>query len=213
MRDGGANGESGVPAAHFQHISASGSVRALRQAKAEGLRVTAEASPAHLLLTDERLAELDQNMKINPPIRAKEDRESLVAALVDGTIDCIGTDHAPHAAQEKEVPIEDALFGSTGLETAFAALHTGLVVTGAMTLARLVEAMSSAPCGVLGIEAPRLAAGASADFCVVDLQEPWTVTAAELAGKSHNCVFMGEKLTGRVCMTVVDGARRYARAR
>jgi dihydroorotase len=202
-----------VPLVHFQHLSAAESVRLVRQAKAEGLPITAEVTPAHLLLTDERLCGFDQNLKVNPPVRSGEDREALVAAIADGTIDCVGTDHAPHAPQEKEVPIEDALFGSTGLETAFAALHTGLVLTGAVTLGRLVEAMSGAPCRVLGLEEPRLAVGAPADFCVVDLQETWTVAPAELRGKSRNCAFLGETFTGRVRLTVVDGARRYARAR
>ncbi len=204
---------AGEPLVHFQHLSAAGSARLMLQAKQEGLAVTAEVTPLHLLLTDERLEAFDQNLKINPPVRSAEDREALVEALADGTIDCIGTDHAPHAPQEKEVPMEDALFGSIGLETAFAALHTGLVLTGSVQLGRLIEAMSGAPCRVFGVQEPRLAVGAAADFCVVDLKESWTVTPADLVGKSRNCAFLGEKVTGRVRMTVVDGARRYARAR
>ena len=202
-----------VPLVHFQHLSASGSVRLLRRAKEEGLPVTAEATPHHLLLTDERLTSFDQNLKVNPPIRSAADRSELVDALADGTIDCIGTDHAPHAPQEKEVPIEDALSGTTGLETAFAALHTGLVLTGLLPLARLVEAMSGAPCRVLGLPEPRLVVGAAAHFCVADLSETWQVTPASLRGKSRNCAFLGETFTGRVRLTVVDGARRFARAR
>jgi len=208
--DGGKGGASMV---HLQHLSAKGSVRLLRQAKKDGLSVTGEATPVHLLLTDERMMDLDPNLKVNPPIRSQEDREALVAALADGTIDCIGTDHAPHAPHEKEVPIEDAVFGSTGLETAFAALHTGLVLAGDVSLDRLVEAMSSAPCRILGVEAPKLAVGSPADLCVVDLMESWTVEASTLQGKSRNCAFLGEELTGRVQMTVVDGARRYALTR
>jgi dihydroorotase len=202
-----------VPLVHFQHLSAADSVRLVRRAKEEGLPITAEVTANHLLLTDERLTSFDQNLKVNPPIRSAADREALVAALADGTIDCVGTDHAPHAPQEKEVPIEDALCGSTGLETAFAALHTGLVLTGALPLGRLVEAMSGGPCRVLGLAEPRLAVGAPADFCVVDLGETWEVTPASLRGKSRNCAFLGETLTGRVRLTVVDGARRFARAR
>ncbi len=201
-----------VPLVHFQHLSTADSVRLMRRAKEEGLPIAAEATPHHLLLTDERLTGFDQNLKVNPPIRSVEDRAALVAALADGTIDCIGTDHAPHAPQEKEVPIEDALFGSIGLETAFAALHTGLVLTGAVPLGRLIEALSGAPCRVLGLEEPRLAVGAPADFCVADLSETWEVTPATLRGKSRNCAFLGETLTGRVRLTVVDGARRFARA-
>lgn len=204
---------AGVPLVHFQHLSSAESVRLMRRAKEDGLPVTAEATPNHLLLTDEKLITFDQNLKVNPPIRSADDRAALVAALADGTIDCVGTDHAPHAPQEKEVPIEDALSGSTGLETAFAALHTGLVLTGELPLARLVEAMSGGPCRVLGLPEPRLEVGAPANFCVVDLAETWEVTAATLRGKSRNCAFLGERLTGRVRLTVVDGARRYARAR
>lgn len=204
--------ERAVPLVHFQHLSAADSVRLVRGAKEEKLPITAEATPLHLLLTDERLGSFDQNLKVNPPLRSADDRDALVAALADGTIDCIGSDHAPHAPQEKEVPIEDASSGSTGLETAFAALHTGLVLTGKLSLARLVEAMSGAPCRVLGVPEPRLAVGAPADFCVADLGETWEVTPAALRGKSRNCAFLGEQFTGRVRLTVVDGARRFARA-
>ncbi len=209
--DGSARAASSVPLVHFQHLSAADSVMLMRRAKAEGLPVTAEVTPVHLLLTDERLTTFDQNLRVNPPIRSEEDREALVAALADGTIDCVGTDHAPHAPQEKEVPIEDACSGSIGLETAFAALYTGLVSTGKLPLARLVEAMSAGPCGVLGISEPRLAVGSPADFFVADLSETWVVTPATLRGKSRNCAFLGETFTGRVRLTVVDGARRFVR--
>jgi dihydroorotase len=203
----------GVPLVYFQHLSAAESVNLVLRAKSEGLPIAAEVTPHHLLLTDERLIGFDQNLKVNPPIRSEADREALIAALADGTIDCVGTDHAPHAPQEKEVPIEEALSGTTGLETAFAALHTGLVRTGKVPLARLVEAMSGAPCRVLGIAEPRLQVGAPADFFVADLEETWEVTPATLRGKSRNCALLGETLTGRVRLTVVDGARRFARAR
>lgn len=212
MRSAGDSGACAGPIVHFQHLSSADSVRLIAAAKKDGLPVTAEATASHLCFTDERLASFDQNLRINPPIRSAADREALIAALADGTIDCIGTDHAPHARQEKEVPMEEALSGSTGLETAFAALHTGLVLTGRLPLARLVDAMSAAPCRVLGLQAPRLTAGAPADLCVVDLKEEWTVTPATLRGKSRNCTFLGETLTGRVRMTVVDGARRFERA-
>lgn len=210
---GGHITEAGVPLVYFQHLSAASSVDLVRRAKVEGLPIAAEATPHHLLLTDERLTTFDQNLKVNPPLRSETDREALVAALADGTIDCVGTDHAPHAPHEKEVPLEEALFGTTGLETAFAALYTGLVVTGKVSLARLVEAMSTAPCRVFGIPAPCLEVGAPADFFVADLEETWEVTPAALRGKSKNSAFLGETLIGRVRLTVVDGARRFARAR
>jgi dihydroorotase len=212
--DEGAFGASRpTPLVHFQHLSTAESVRLVRRAKEEGLPVSAEVTPLHLLLTDERLGSFDQNLKVNPPLRSAEDRDALIAALAEGTIDCISTDHAPHAPQEKEVPIEDANWGSTGLETAFAALYTGLVLPGELSMARLVEAMSGAACRVFGLVEPRLVAGAAADFCVADLSETWEVTPATLRGKSRNCAFLGETLTGRVRLTVMDGARRFARAR
>ena len=204
---------SGVPLVHFQHLSSLDSVRLLRRAKDEGLPVTAEVTPLHLLRTDEHLRSYDSNLKVNPPLRSEEDREALISALAAGLIDCVGSDHAPHAPQEKEVPLEDALSGTTALETAFASLHTGLVLSGRVSLDRLVQAMSAAPCRVLGLRAPALRAGAPADFFVFDREEVWEVTPASLRGKSRNCAFLGETFTGRVRMTVVDGARRFARAR
>ena len=202
-----------TPLVHFQHLSAADSVRLVRGAKEQGLPVTAEATPHNLLLTDELLTSFDQNLRVNPPLRSAADRDALVAALADGTIDCVGTDLAPHAPHEKEVPIEEAASGTVGLETAFAALHTGLVLTGKLSLARLVEVMSSGPCRVLGLSEPRLEAGAPADFCVADLDEKWVVTVANLRGKSRNSAFLGQEFTGRVRLTVVDGTRRFSRER
>lgn len=196
---------------HFQHLSAADSVRLVGRAKTEGLPVTAEVSPHHLLLTDERVRSFDQNLKMNPPLRSSADRDALVAGLADGVIDCVATDHAPHAPHEKEVPFEDAPFGTVGLETAFAALYGGLVAPGRVGLGRLIDALSAAPCRCLGIEAPRLAVGAPARFCVVDLDEEWVVGPGDLAGKSRNSAFLGERVQGRVVMTVVDGSRRFVR--
>jgi dihydroorotase len=208
-------GGIGTPATpvHFQHLSAADSVRLVGQAKSEGLPVTAEVSPHHLLLTDERVQSFDQNLKINPPLRSATDRDALVAGLAGGIIDCVATDHAPHAPHEKEVPFEDAPFGTVGLETAFAALYGGLVADGRLSLARLIDALSAAPCRCLGIEAPHLEAGAPARFCVVDLDEEWVVGPGDLAGKSRNSAFLGERVQGRVLLTVVEGARRFVRER
>ncbi len=211
---GAGSSQSGpVPFVHFQHLSVARSVQLLRQAKEEGLAVTGEVTPHHLLLTDEALCSFDPSLKVNPPLGSEGDREALLGGLADGTIDCIGSDHAPHAPHEKEVPIEEAAWGSTGLETAFAALFSRLVLPGRLSLGRLVEAMSSGPCGVFGLPAPRLAVGAPADFFVFDPEEEWQVTETSLRGKSRNCAFLGAELTGRVRMTVVAGSRRFVRAR
>lgn len=201
------------PRLHFQHLSTKAAVRLLREAKAEGLPVTAEATPHHLLLTDERVASFDQSLKINPPLRSEGDRRAVVAALEEGVIDCVATDHAPHAPHEKEVPFEDAPFGTIGLETAFAALYGGLVIPGRLSLGRLVESLSAGPCRCLGIDAPRLEVGAPADLCAIDLAEEWVVGVDDLESKSRNCAFLGERVQGRVRLTVARGARRFERGR
>lgn len=198
---------------HLQHISTAASLALLRGAKDEGLPLTAEAAPHHLLLTDERVSSFDQNLKMNPPLRSEEDRLALVQALAEGVLDCVATDHAPHAPHEKEVPFEEAPFGTVGLETAFAALYAGLVVPGELSLGRLVEVLSTAPCRCLGLPEPRLEEGARADLCVVDLDEEWTVSQGDLQGKSRNSAFLGEPVRGRVLLTLVDGARRFERPR
>ncbi len=202
----------GVPLLHLQHLSTAASVRLLRAARAARLPVTAEVTPHHLLLGDDLVAGFDQSLKINPPLRAEEDRAALLAALVEGVIDCVATDHAPHAPHEKEVPFEDAPFGSIGLETAFPALYGGLVEMGSLSLSRLVDALSAAPCRVLGVAAPSLEVGSAADLCAVDLAEEWEVTTADLHGKSRNSAFLGRRVRGRVVMTMVKGARRFERA-
>ena len=175
--------------------------------------MTAEATPHHLLLTDERVASFEQSLKINPPLRSERDRSELVAALEEGIIDCVATDHAPHAPHEKEVPFEDAPFGTIGLETAFAALYGGLVVPGRLSLGRLIDALSTGPCRCLGIEAPRLEVGAPADLCAIDLAEEWSVSAGDLESKSRNSAFLGERVQGRVLLTVARGARSFERTR
>ena len=202
-----------TPLIHFQHLSTAESVALLRKAKTEGLLVTAEVTPEHLLFTDERLTSFNANYKINPPLRSEEDRTALVEALAEGIIDCIATDHAPHALHEKEVPIEEAPSGSITLEVAFAALYTGLVKTGQLSLDRLIKVLSAGPCKVMGIAKPSLEVGEVANFCVVHLEETWAVTLSDLQSKSCNCAFLGETLTSRVGLTVVDGVRRFARNR
>jgi dihydroorotase len=194
---------------HIQHLSAHESVEAVAAAKASGVRITAEASPHHLTLTDESLLErLDTRLKMNPPLRSADDRRALLDGLRDGTIDCIATDHAPHAREEKEVPFEEAPMGTTGLETAFAALYTELVVPGVLSLALVVDRLSSGA-AVLDLPLPAIAPGRRADFCLVDLEAEWEVGAHGYESRAENCCFAGRTLRGRVLTTVAAGAVAY----
>jgi dihydroorotase len=194
---------------HIQHLSARESVEAVAAAKARGVRISCEASPHHLTLTDEDLLEtLDTRMKMNPPLRAQEDRLALVEGLRDGTIDCIATDHAPHAREEKEVPFEEAPMGTTGLETAFAAVYTELVRPGVLPLSLVVEKLS-AGAALLDLPTPRIEKGGSADFCLIDLEAEWEVGEAGYESRSENCCFAGRRLRGRVLATVAGGAVAY----
>jgi dihydroorotase len=193
---------------HVQHLSARISVEALAAAKAAGARITGEACPHHLLLTDEEVLSLDTRFKMNPPLRTADDRAALVDALRDGTIECVATDHAPHARDEKEVPFEEAPMGTTGLETAFAALHTELVLPGVLSLELLVERMTAGG-GLFGLAVPRIAAGETANLVLVDLGQAWTVGEAGYESRSENCCFAGRELRGRVLLTIADGAVAY----
>jgi dihydroorotase len=189
---------------HVQHLSAIESVQAVAAAKAAGTRITAEASPHHLTLTDEAVRTLDTSRKMNPPLRAERDRQALIAGLRDGTIDCIATDHAPHARHEKEVPWEEAPMGTTGLETAFAAVYTDLVVPGVLPLALVVEKLTSGA-AVLDLPTPRIAPGEPANLTLVDLAGTWEVGSAGYASRSENCCFHGRELQGRVVLTLAAG--------
>jgi dihydroorotase len=194
---------------HVQHLSAAESVAAVAHAKAAGVRITAEASPHHLTLTHEAVLEsLDTRLKMNPPLRAERDRQALLAGLRDGTIDCIATDHAPHAREEKEVPFEEAPMGTTGLETAFAAVHSELVVPGVLPLALVVDKLS-AGAALLGLPQPQIAVGSPADLCLVDLNAEWQVGEAGYESRAENCCFAGRTLTGRVLATIAAGAVVY----
>jgi dihydroorotase len=200
---------------HMQHLSCVESVRAVAQAKELGVRVSAEVSPHHLCLTDEAIREshagpgfLDTNMKMNPPLRTEEDRAALVEALRSGVIDCIATDHAPHARDEKEVPFEQAPMGTTGLETAFAAVHTELVRPGVLALGLVVERMT-AGAALLGLPVPRIEQGAPANLTLVDLGAEWEVGEDGYESRSENCCFAGRRLRGRVLMTIAGGSVAY----
>jgi dihydroorotase len=190
---------------HLLHLSAAESVAALRAARDAGVEATAEVTPHHLCLTDEAVRSLDANLKMNPPLRAREDRLALLDALKDGTIGAIATDHAPHARHEKEVPFEAAPFGVTGLETAFAALYTNLVQTGLLDLGTLLERMSAGPARAYGLERPRVAQGAPANLVVLDLDAAWRVEEAGFRSRSVNSWLLGQTLKGKVRMTVAAG--------
>jgi dihydroorotase len=219
---------------HFQHLSCVASVRAVAEAKARGVAVSAEATPHHLLLTEEAVLSaaapewaaadrlrgdraapqaaiegpLDTRAKMNPPLATEEDRRALVEALRDGTIDCVATDHAPHARAEKALPFTEAPMGTTGLETAFAALYTGLVVPGVLDLATLVARMT-AGAALFDLPTPTIAPGALANVTVIDLDSEWTAGEHGWESRSESCCFAGRRLRGRVVLTVAAGAVAY----
>jgi len=194
---------------HIQLLSAQESVAAVREAKARGVQITCEASPHHLTLTHEVLLErLDTRAKMNPPLRTEADRQALLDGLRDGTVDCIATDHAPHAREEKEVPFEQAPMGTTGLETAFAAVYTELVRPGALALALVIDKLSAGAAAV-GLPLPRIAVGAPANLCLVDLEAEWEVGEAGYESRSESTCFAGRALRGRVLATIAAGSVVY----
>jgi dihydroorotase len=195
---------------HLLHLSAHESVEELRRARAAGIPATAEVTPHHLCLTDDAVRSLDPNVKMNPPLRASEDRAALIDALLDGTVEAIATDHAPHAREEKEVPFEEAPFGVTGLETAFSALYTQLVEPGVVPLATLLERMSAGPARIYGLDVPTIQVGAEANLVLLDLDAVWHVDEGSFRSKSANSWLLGSKLHGRVVQTVAAGKVVYA---
>ena len=192
---------------HIAHISTAGSVRLVREARARGVRVTAEVTPHHLVLTDEAVRSYDSNLKMAPPLRTKRDVEACLEALVDGTIDCVATDHAPHALSEKEGEFAEAAHGVVGLETAVALLLDRLVRPGVLDLPTLVTRLSTAPARLLGLPGGTLAPGAAADVTILDLEQPWTVNPAAFQSRSRNTPFAGFTGTGAPWMTLVGGVK------
>jgi dihydroorotase len=193
---------------HVQHLSARESVEAVEAAKAAGVRITCEATPHHLTLTDEVVRGLDARFKMNPPLRAEGDRQALIEGLRSGAIDCIATDHAPHPPEAKEVPFEEAATGVTGLETAFAVIHTDLVLPGVLDLALAVEKMSSGA-AAFDVESPSVAPGSEANLVLFDPRADWEAGADGWESRSDNSCFAGHRLTGRVLMTVAAGGVAY----
>lgn len=191
---------------HIMHVSAEHSVAAVRSAKARGVAVTAEVTPHHLCLTDEAVRTLDPNLKMNPPLRTETDRQALIAGLVDGTLDCVATDHAPHARHEKDTPFEEAPFGVTGLETSFAVLYTRLVAPGRLDLATLLQRMSAGPARAFGLPVPRIKIGEPANIVVIDPAAEWEVREETFRSRSVNSWLLGQTLRGMVVRTLASGS-------
>jgi dihydroorotase len=193
-------------------MSTKGSVELLRRAKEKGLRVTAETAPHYLCLEDKDLETYNTSLKINPPLRTAEDREALIEALKDGTIDCVASDHAPHAAQEKQVEFDVAPPGTVGLETMFPLVVTHLVRPGHMNLPEALALITHKAAASLGIPGGRLAKGEPADLVLFDPDEEWIVHPDDLHSRSKNSAFVGSSVAGRVKHTILDGAGVYAAA-
>jgi dihydroorotase len=212
---------------HFQHLSCAASVEAVAVAKAGGATVSAEATPHHLLLTEEAVRgvgevgsiavdggaegegqRLDTRAKMNPPLATEADRKALVEALRAGTIDCVATDHAPHTQAEKALPFTEAPMGTTGLETAFAALYTELVLPGVLGLGLLIERMTTGA-ALFGLPVPTIAQGAEANIALVDLDSEWVAGERGWQSRSANCCFTGRRLRGKVLLTVAAGSVAY----
>lgn len=192
---------------HIQHLTTARGLDIVREAKAKGVKVTCEVTPHHLFLNEEALDETyDTNFKVNPPLRTQDDNDALVEGIVDGTIDCIVTDHAPHAKYEKDRPFELAPFGMTGIETSLSLVLTQLVSSGVIDYNRMVELMAVNPRAILGVEPVKLEAGSTADLTVFDPACEWTVTADGFQSKSANSGFLGAHLTGKATDVYVGGA-------
>ena len=195
---------------HIMHVSARESVAAVRAAQRRGVTVSAEVTPHHLCLTDDAVRTLDTNTKMNPPLRSEDDRQALLEGVRDGTLSCIATDHAPHALHEKETPFEEAPFGVTGLETAFAALYTYLVEPGELPLETVLERMSAGPARAFGLPVPRIAEGEVANVVLLDLEARSRITEAGFRSRSVNSWLLGQALSGAVVTTVADGRVVFA---
>ena len=195
---------------HVAHLSTAAALRAVRKAKRDHLHVTCEITPHHFTLLDEDIGQYNTNYKMNPPLRAREDREALLAGLADGAVDCVATDHAPHAAHEKNQEFDRAPFGITGLETSLGLCISVLHYRHNIPLRRIVELLSTNPAHVMGLQGRgTLAVGARADVTIFDPAKKWTYHAAESHSKSKNSPFDGRQMQGKVMATVVGGALTF----
>jgi dihydroorotase len=195
---------------HIQHITSSRGVEAIRRAKEEGIRVTTEACPQHFVLTDDEIGkEFNTNLKVNPPIRTKEERAAVIAGLVDGTIDCIASDHAPHSSEDKDCEFDLAPSGMIGLETTLGLVKTFLIDKGYMTWADAIRKMTSNPARIFGLPGGSMTTGSPADITIIDPDKKWTVKADKFRSKSQNSPFIGWKLSGKVHRTILAGRVVY----
>lgn len=195
---------------HLMHISTAKGVEMIREAKRRGVNVTAEVTPHHLTLTDDLLVSFDTNLKMAPPLRTHSDVDACLAGLLDGTLDCIATDHAPHSAEKKQREIDQAPFGIVGLETSLAVLNTELILKGKMTWPQLIEKMSWNPSKIIKLKNGEgtLKQGAVADVVVIDPELKWTVTENEFRSASANSPWLGKQLTGRAIRVLINGRER-----
>lgn len=189
---------------HIAHVSTAGSVRLIREYKARGVQATAETCPQYFLFTEQEILKKGTLARVNPPLRTEADRQAILEGLMDGTLDCIVTDHAPHAPEEKARPLPDAPSGMVGLETSLAASYTALCLPGHLTLPQLIAKMALNPASILG-RTIALKPGDPADLMAFDPNETWTVDPSTFRSKARNTVFQGEQLTGRVKLTILEG--------
>lgn len=190
---------------HMQHVSSAYGVDIIRRAKKRGIRVSGEATPHHLFFTDENCKDYDTLFKMNPPLRTEEDREAIIEGVLDGSLDIIATDHAPHTEDEKDCEFDTAPFGIIGMETALAASLEILVHSGKCDLPFLLARMTHKPAEILNLPAGTLTTGAKADVTIFDPDQAWTVDPARFSGKSTNCPWNGMSLRGKILRTIVDG--------
>ncbi|MCI8475859.1 MAG: dihydroorotase [Clostridia bacterium] len=198
----------GIPV-HICHVSTYSGVEIIRNAKARGVKVTAETCPHYFILTDDIITGYDTDTKVNPPVREEKDKNAIIAGLKDGTLDCIVTDHAPHSLKDKQVEYNLAAFGISGIETSFALSYTYLVKSGVMSLCELMDRMSSSPAKILGLEGGTIEEGAPADLVIADLAEKYVIDPAKFLSKGKNTPFKGFEVYGAIKYTLVDGAIKY----
>lgn len=194
---------------HLCHISTKGSIEQIRLGKSRRIRVTAETAPHYFTLTEEAVNIENGLAKMNPPLRSREDRDAVIDALKDGTIDAIATDHAPHSAEEKEVPLTEAAFGIVGLETAFALGLTVLVKKGRLTPSQFIKKMSTAPAEILGIDRGMIAPGSAADLAILDVDREYVINPSAFLSQGRNTPFGGMKVYGKAVVTIAGGKVVY----